>query len=254
MREVMVSRPTFTLLRRRYSPGEHHPRHRDATSRVSLVLRGSLVEENSGATIRLAPGDVLLKARNAEHEDVFGNEGALLLALEFHDDDPFEATGNGNFWRRRGDGPAFRYAATLLEAALAGDGDAAFTTATDLVASCADDRSGVPKPPAWLADLKCELENASLAEVCVAARAREAGAHPVHASRLFRRCYGVSITEHAQAQTIRRAIGALAQFDVPLREVALIAGFYDQSHMTRAFRRVVGRTPGAHRALLAAAC
>jgi len=38
-----------------------------------------------------------------------------------------------------------------------------------------------------------------------------------------------------------------------LSEIALAAGFYDQSHMTRVFRRVTGRTPGAHRTLLAAA-
>jgi AraC-like DNA-binding protein len=53
---------------------------------------------------------------------------------------------------------------------------------------------------------------------------------------------------------VRRAIGPLARPEIPLREVALEAGFYDQSHMTRVFRRITGRTPGAHRALMAAAC
>jgi AraC family transcriptional regulator len=254
MKEVLASRPTFALLRRRYGPREHHPRHKDPHSRVSLILRGGLVEEGRGAAIRLAAGDVLLKTRNAPHEDAFGDGGAVLLALEFHDDDPFEAIGEADFWGCRSDGLAFRHAATFLEAALAGDGDAAFTTATDLVATCADVRLGSATPPRWLADLKCELEDASLANVCVAARARRAGAHPAHASRLFRRCYGTSITEHAQAHSVRRAIGALVQPDIALGEVALLAGFYDQSHMTRIFRRMVGRTPGAHRALLAAAC
>jgi AraC family transcriptional regulator len=52
---------------------------------------------------------------------------------------------------------------------------------------------------------------------------------------------------------VRRAFAQLCQIDRPLSEVALGAGFYDQSHMTRVFRRVTGRTPGACRALLAGA-
>jgi AraC family transcriptional regulator len=93
-----------------------------------------------------------------------------------------------------------------------------------------------------------------LANVNVAARARAAGAHPAHASRLFRQCYGQSISEYAQGQSVRRALGRLAGAETTLSEVALSAGFYDQSHMSRVFRRVLGRTPGVQRALIAAAC
>jgi AraC-like DNA-binding protein len=45
----------------------------------------------------------------------------------------------------------------------------------------------------------------------------------------------------------------MAASQQPLSDVALAAGFYDQSHMTRVFRRMTGRTPGAHRAMFAAA-
>jgi methylphosphotriester-DNA--protein-cysteine methyltransferase len=100
--------------------------------------------------------------------------------------------------------------------------------------------------------LREELEEFSLSRIDVAARAKKAGAHPAHASRLFRRCYGASITEHAQAQSVRRAIASLAS-GATLSDTALAAGFYDQSHMNRVFQRVTGRTPGAHRAMLAAA-
>jgi len=109
------------------------------------------------------------------------------------------------------------------------------------------------KPPAWVKRLRQELEDLPLAKVSVAERARAAGAHPAQASRLFRRCFGVSITEHAHSQSIRRAVEPLACSDMPLSEVALKAGFYDQSHMTRVFRRILGRTPGAQRALMSAA-
>jgi AraC-like DNA-binding protein len=37
---------------------------------------------------------------------------------------------------------------------------------------------------------------------------------------------------------------------MPLSDVALAAGFADQSHLTRIFKRVTGMTPGAFRAAL----
>jgi AraC family transcriptional regulator len=49
---------------------------------------------------------------------------------------------------------------------------------------------------------------------------------------------------------VRRAIGPLAENMAPLSEVAVAAGFYDQSHMNRVFRRMVGRTPGEYRGVL----
>jgi AraC family transcriptional regulator len=76
--------------------------------------------------------------------------------------------------------------------------------------------------------------------------------HVSHLSRLFRRCYGASVTEYAQAHSVRRALASLAQPQLALSDVALAAGFYDQSHLNRVFRRITGRTPGACRAMLAA--
>jgi AraC family transcriptional regulator len=197
----------------------------------------------------MGPGDVLLKSRRTLHEDVFGDDGAVLLALEFLDEEhAFEPC----LWRRRRDAYALRHACALLDAALAGDCEAVGAAGADLLAPSPPQQRRMP--PAWLEHLRCELEQSALSTVSIAAHARAAGAHVSHVSRLFRRCYGASITEHAQAHSVRRAIGPLARPEIPLREVALEAGFYDQSHMTRVFRRITGRTPGAHRALMAAAC
>jgi AraC-like DNA-binding protein len=59
----------------------------------------------------------------------------------------------------------------------------------------------------------------------------------------------VGITPHAyliqhRVLVVRRALAAGA----PLAEAALAAGFADQPHMTRAFARQTGLTPGRYRA------
>lgn len=200
----------------------------------------------------MGPGEVLLKSRHAMHEDAFGDSGATLVALEFLESDPFDMNSTQNLWRRRTDSFALRHATAFIEAALAGDEIAANAAGEDLVADCGREPSRRSTAPAWLAHLKDALDSCGLAEIDVAAHARAAGVHPAHLSRLFRRCYGQSITEYAQAQSVRRALTVLGQHRANLSEAALAAGFYDQSHMNRVFQRVTGRSPGAQRALLEA--
>jgi AraC-like DNA-binding protein len=236
----------------RYAPGERHRPHTDKDSRISFLIKGSYCEEGRPGAIRMAPGHVLLKSRRAKHEDEFGPNGADIVAIEFLADDPFDATAAFDLWRQREDGFALRHAVSFLESALAGDQRAARIAGIDLVAACSEEDVRLGSAPRWLEHLRQELNDLSLAAVDIGARVREAGAHPAHASRLFRRCYGSSITEHAHAQSVRRSIAPLAS-GASLSEVALTAGFYDQSHMTRVFKRVIGRTPGAHRAMLMAA-
>jgi AraC family transcriptional regulator len=254
MRKVLLSTPRLTALVCTYGPGERHARHADAHSRISLLVRGAYREDADRGSITMRPGEVLMKSHRALHEDAFGDAGATLVALEFLEQDPFEMAGVKDLWRRRADGFALRHATTFLEAAIAGDEVAANAAGEDLVADCGREPSRRSTAPAWLALLKDALDTYGLAEIDVATHAREAGVHPSHLSRLFRRCYGLSVTEYAQAQSVRRALTLLGERGANLSEAALAAGFYDQSHMNRVFRRVTGRSPGAQRALLAAVC
>ncbi len=254
MRKVLLSTPQLAAVVCTYGPGERHNRHADAHSRISLLVRGGYREESRSAAITMRPGDVLLKSRRAMHEDAFGQDGATLVALEFLRDDPFDAPETQELWRRRADGYAMRHAAAFLHAAVAGDSGSASAAGEDLVADCGRTPSQRSAAPLWIRHMKDALDESGLSEIDVGALARAAGAHPGHASRLFRQCYGQSVTEYAQAQSVRRAIALLAQQGASLSDTAAAAGFYDQSHMNRVFRRVLGRSPGAHRALLAVVC
>jgi AraC-like DNA-binding protein len=58
------------------------------------------------------------------------------------------------------------------------------------------------------------------------------------------------MTPHAYLMQRRvRLARALIAAGKPLVDAALLSGFADQSHMTRAFRRQYGHTPGAFAAL-----
>jgi AraC family transcriptional regulator len=251
-KKLLMEAPNLRVAVCHYAPGERHKAHTDPHSRVSFLLRGGYHEESSSGAIRMRPGDILLKSERAEHEDRFGDEGAYVAAIEFLDNDPFAAGPAAACWRQRTDVFALRHVTAVLEAVRAGDLRGASVAGVDLVTASVYADEQKRRAPPWLEQLKLELEEYSFATIDVAARAQAAGAHPAHASRLFRQCYGSSITEHAHAHGIRRAIGALAQPNLSLSDAAFTAGFYDQSHMNRAFLRMFGRTPGMQRTLLTA--
>ena len=76
--------------------------------------------------------------------------------------------------------------------------------------------------------------------------ARHVGLSPFHFIRLFRRAVGVPPNAYATLVRIGRA-ERLLRAGVPIAHAAEAAGFYDQSHLNRCFRRFVGITPGEYR-------
>jgi AraC family transcriptional regulator len=66
-------------------------------------------------------------------------------------------------------------------------------------------------------------------------------------ARRFRRSTGTSPYEFVLQQRIARAQAMLTHTRSPLHDIAANCGFADQSHMTRAFRKRLGTTPGRYR-------
>ena len=72
--------------------------------------------------------------------------------------------------------------------------------------------------------------------------------HPVHLARQFRASQGCTVGEYIRRVRVGFARRELVMTDKPIAEIALSAGFFDQSQLTKTFKRVTGRTPAAYRA------
>lgn len=70
-------------------------------------------------------------------------------------------------------------------------------------------------------------------------------AHPTHLVRAFTAAFGLAPHQYLVARRIDRARRLLLDGRPPA-EVAAATGFYDQSHLTRHFKRLVGVTPGRY--------
>jgi AraC family transcriptional regulator len=79
--------------------------------------------------------------------------------------------------------------------------------------------------------------------------AEVAGLSRMHFAAQFRRATGFRPHEYVQSRRIDRAMQLLASSDLSLMEIALCAGFANQAHFSRIFKRFAGTTPSAWRAL-----
>jgi len=130
------------------------------------------------------------------------------------------------------------------------EGEVAFCTALEqLVRRCATPSGASRKlarsdaGTAQVRDLLVDrvAENLRLDEL-----ARIAAISPFHLIRLFRRRYGVTPFAYQRNLRVERARAAL-RCGESLAQIAASLGFADQSHLGRAFRKVMGATPGQYR-------
>lgn len=66
-------------------------------------------------------------------------------------------------------------------------------------------------------------------------------------ARQFRWHYGCTVGTYVRRLRVQYAARQLAATRTPLSDVAIAAGFCDQSHLCRVFRQVTGTSPGEFR-------
>lgn len=107
--------------------------------------------------------------------------------------------------------------------------------------------TAAPRPDPVLARRLRELLDERVADGLTLAEAgAELSAHPAHLVRAFSTAYGIPPHQYLMSRRVGRARRLLLD-GWPPSDVAAAAGFYDQAHLTRHFRRLVGVTPGRYR-------
>lgn len=103
--------------------------------------------------------------------------------------------------------------------------------------------------PLWLKQAE-ELLRASFSNpLQLPAIAAAVNIHPVHLAREFRRHFKCTVGEYVRRLRVDFARRELSDGSAPLITIALSAGFSDQSHLTREFKRITSFTPLQYRNL-----
>ena len=219
---------------------------------LALVLEGSLEKTFPHRGLQLNDGSALTMPAGARHAARFGPAGARIVIVR-----PRSAANPVPSCLTRLaelEGPRFSWLAWRLAAELCAPDSAAPLAAEglalELLAAASRDPGAriTRRVPPWLRDAE-ELLRSSPGECLrLGSLARAVGVHPAHLAREFRARHGVSVGEYGRRLRLSRAALQLAGTDRPVAEIASEAGFADQSHFTRLFRRHVGLTPARYRA------
>lgn len=108
-------------------------------------------------------------------------------------------------------------------------------------------RSANRSAPRWLVHARDFVEANFAEQVRLVSIAETVNVHPVHLAREFRRHFNCSIGEYVRNRRVEFVRRQLTVSDMSLVEIALAAGFCDQSHLSRTFKRTVGLTPTEYR-------
>jgi len=193
-------------------------------------------------------GAVLYVAPGTRHRDRFDTPGELLAFVP--SDALMSLFGPApDIGTRVVQGGACALMSVFAEEAWRADAHSAITLEALALELLAAAREGVDigNRPRWLDRARDRLREDWEEEPSLAALAAEAGVHPVHFARAFRRFVGTTPGDYRRRQRAIRAARLLARTSVPLSEVALACGFSDQAAFTKSFRRVAGLAPGAFR-------
>ncbi len=101
--------------------------------------------------------------------------------------------------------------------------------------------------PRWLTRAREELHDRFLDPPRIRELALAAGVHPDHLARAFRLRFGIPIGSYVRRLRLDWAATRLETSEHAISAIALDAGFADQSHFTRTFKRHTGLTPREYR-------
>jgi AraC family transcriptional regulator len=220
------------------------PEHAHDWPLLSLFVLGAYSNQTDIGEEFISGPSAVFYAAGAAHHNIVGPEGFEQIEIEF---DPT--------WLRCSrlpDGPVSRWIGGLRGAA-----------ARSLARFCSEDVTEKlflaalrrffeaarfelrARRPDWLDDISGRLRDDPSWRVSELARA--AGLHPSWLGTAYRCAAGEGLMSTAARFRVEHAARLLRETDLPPAYVATDAGFCDQSHMIRTFRRVLGRLPSAVR-------
>jgi len=239
-----------------HSQARKLPAHSHELPFFCLVFGGDYAEKYGRRDVQFRPFTFAYRPARVPHQDEVGPRGARMFGIEVeHGWQRMVADGSGDLgiaYDFQG-GPSLWLALKLyLETRTPVNAD-------DLqVASLISELLGCvawkPEPcrvaPVWLRRIREKLLIEYRARITMDELASEAGVHPVHLSRVFRKFTGTGIGEYVHRLRIREACERMLDPEQSLADISCDLGFADQSHFTRTFHNITGASPGAFRGIL----
>jgi AraC family transcriptional regulator len=231
--------------------------HSHQLANFCFLLNGDYLENWGSETIVYRPMTIVFHPPELTHRDEIGNHGGHFFNVELEADwinsmrdyafvpeGPVGTKGGDLSWLAL---KLYREFKSDRPSQLAIDG-LVMTMLSEVqkTGSREDTRS-----PRWLTQAVELLHAEFKTNLTINFVAQQIGVHPFHLARVFKRFHDQTISDYVKSLRVNFACQELLKRDTDLSDVALAAGFADQSHFTRVFKQVTGLTPGAFRGVMA---
>lgn len=245
----------LTLTEAAYSSGLRLPLHSHEQAHFCLLLQG-MYEETSGAhSVVRKPGSLVFVAGGARHSNHIHRAGIRFFAIEMTRPWLERVNRHTSFEQsstQYESGPLPWLAMRLYGEFRSGDNLAPLAIeglALELLAGIGRQSARASENGSgnWLKKAKDLLQQRFREPLTLVDVADFVDVHPVSLARAFRRAYHCTVGEYVRKLRIESACQKLLTSDAPMVEIAFSAGFSEQSHFCRTFKRLTGLTPSEYR-------
>ncbi len=246
---------SFELSERVYSPGYQTPKHTHKQALICFVMQGNYTETYGGKTRECRSSTLLFHPPGELHAEHFHEAGGRSFIIEIAPDWLAQVRQHLTVADNSADfqGGVFELLARKLYWEFVHADSASPLIIEGVMMEMLGEtmRRGSVKEcrnsPRWLQQAKDLLqarftENLTLADV-----AQNVGVHPVHLAQTFHKTYQHTVGDYVRKLRIEYACHELSTSTKPIVDIALAAGFCDQSHFTRTFKRIIGAAPSQYR-------
>jgi AraC family transcriptional regulator len=237
-----------------YSPGLKQPHHAHLLASFSFASSGNYLERFGKRTFAREPSSVIFHPPHESHAVEFQNR-VRILSVHFS----FEKLSQIRCQSLVLDSPsscrtetAVRLGNRIYQELKRMDNFSFLAIeglALEILAEASRSKIGgsEKKLPQWLKEAKDFLHDNFAESVTLESVAKIADVHPAHLSRVFRAKFGCTIGEYVRRLRVDFVCRRLSKTDAPLSEIAVTAGFSDQSHLNKTFKSLCGLTPAEYR-------
>jgi AraC-like DNA-binding protein len=234
---------------KRFAAEERLSWHEHEESVLCILLRGAMREDAGAGETLHGSGHVIFKPAGVRHRNAFGPAGASILTLAIGDHTSSRLSVAGFPSRRPFTMNVSNASAVVARLVLAMRRRSPLHCEALALQLLLHVHQSVDSPGSRGAATLAALREAILRYgpgLRVRDLGRLTGTPSGEIQAAIRQALGLTVRDYVQRVRVEEASRLLAQGE-PISAVAQELGYHDQSHLTRAFKKVLGLTPGAFR-------
>ncbi len=236
-----------------YQPGTAITEHYHENHYLSLLINGKYQEQHKSEDALLESGSVIFRPSGYNHANNFGKAGGACFNIEFKEN--WQQNINlklslpaKHIVYKTGSLPAIYKLLYAFNNSFVASSEADIYFELVLDWLCWVNQPVPVKPKSgWIEKVMLIIQNEPENHHTIQALADRVCTHPIYLARAFKQKTGLTIGEYQLKFKLEKAVALLFNTNLPVSEIAFLAGFFDAAHFIHSFKFIYQTTPQTFR-------